>query len=224
VIVDFEATTAIRQAEITAQRRMIDRTQERFGLWPERLVGDAGYGDAKNLSWLVEERGIEPHIQVVDHSVGRNDTFERSAFSYGHEDDSHICPAGKRLRQRQKVYREDRPFVDENGMLRYRSSKLDCDACALKPRCCPTQPARKILRSVHEGARQSTRAPGISPAISPPPTPISSRAASARRSKCCSRTSSASSEWIACACEVQTAQGTSPSSQPPPKTSGKWPS
>lgn len=118
LIVDFEATTATRQAEITAQRRMIDRTQERFGLWPERLVGDAGYGDAKNLSWLVEERGIEPHIPVVDHSVGRNDTFERSAFSYGHEDDSHICPAGKRLRQRQKVYREDRPFVDENGMLR----------------------------------------------------------------------------------------------------------
>lgn len=38
-------------------------------------------------------------------------------------------------------------------MLRYRASKLDCDACALKPRCCPTQPARKILRSVHEGAR-----------------------------------------------------------------------
>ena len=30
VIVDVEATTAIRQAEVTAQRRMIDRTQERF--------------------------------------------------------------------------------------------------------------------------------------------------------------------------------------------------
>jgi transposase len=38
VIVDVEATTAIRQAEVTAQRRMIDRTQERFGLWPERLA------------------------------------------------------------------------------------------------------------------------------------------------------------------------------------------
>ena len=69
VIVDVEATTAIRQAEVTAQRRMIDRTQERFGLWPERLVGDTGYGDAKNLSWLVEERGIEPHIPVFDKSA-----------------------------------------------------------------------------------------------------------------------------------------------------------
>jgi hypothetical protein len=38
-------------------------------------------------------------------------------------------------------------------MIRYRASKHDCDACALKPKCCPTTPARKIPRSIHEGAR-----------------------------------------------------------------------
>src|SRR5712664_1888210 len=43
VIMDVEATTAVRQAEVTAQRVMIDRTQSRFGLWPERLTADAGY-------------------------------------------------------------------------------------------------------------------------------------------------------------------------------------
>src|SRR5215831_7164819 len=48
-------------------------------------------------------------------------------------------------------------FVDENGMMRYRASKLDCDGCALKPRCCPNAPARKILRSIHEGARDMAR-------------------------------------------------------------------
>lgn len=133
---------------MTAQRRTIDRTQERFGLWPERNVGDAGYGDAKILSWLLEERGIELHIPMIDHSVRRDDSFKRSDLAFDHEDDSYICTARMRLRQRQKVYREDRPFVDENGMLRYRASKLDSDACALKPRCYPTQPARKILRSV----------------------------------------------------------------------------
>ena len=50
-----------------------------------------------------------------------------------------------------------RPLVDENGMMRYRASKLDCDACSLKPRCCPNTPARKILRSIHEGARDMAR-------------------------------------------------------------------
>ena len=37
VIMDVEATTAVRQAEVTAQRTMIERTPERFGVWPERL-------------------------------------------------------------------------------------------------------------------------------------------------------------------------------------------
>jgi len=36
VIVDVEASRAIRQAEVGSARTMLDRTQERFGLWPAR--------------------------------------------------------------------------------------------------------------------------------------------------------------------------------------------
>src|SRR5207237_1315542 len=81
VIVDVEATTAVRQAEVTAQRRMIDRTQEHFGLWPGRLAGDAGYGSAENLAWLVHERGIEPHIPVFDKSQRTDGTLSRHDFA-----------------------------------------------------------------------------------------------------------------------------------------------
>lgn len=42
-------------------------------------------------------------------------------------------------------------------MVRYRASQIDCEPCPLKPRCCPKAPARKILRSVHEGARDMAR-------------------------------------------------------------------
>ncbi|SFL08193.1 Transposase DDE domain-containing protein, partial [Mesorhizobium albiziae] len=49
------------------------------------------------------------------------------------------------------------PAVDDIGMVRYRARKADCDACALKARCCPKAPARKILRSIHEGARDMAR-------------------------------------------------------------------
>ena len=83
--------------------------------------------------------------------------LQRADFTYDHERDLYTCPGGKELRQRQKVYRMPRPLVDENGLMRYRASKLDCDACALKPRCCPNTPARKILRSIHEGARDMAR-------------------------------------------------------------------
>ena len=157
VIVDVEATTAIRQAEVTAQQRMIDRTQERFDLWPDRLAADAAYGSAENLAWLVHERGIEPHIPVFDKSQRTDGTYSRDDFAYDHKRDCYICPAGKELRQRQKIYRVPRPFVDENGMTRYRASKLDCQACSLKPQCCPNAPARKVLRSIHEGARDLAR-------------------------------------------------------------------
>jgi hypothetical protein len=66
MIMDVEATTAVRQVEVTAQRIMLDRTQKRFGLWPERLAADSGHGDAANLVWLVHERGIEPRIPVFE--------------------------------------------------------------------------------------------------------------------------------------------------------------
>jgi hypothetical protein len=72
---------------------MIERTHERFGLWPERLAADAGYGDAPNLTWLVHERDVRPHFPVFGKSARRNGTFERSAFTYDHQDDSYVCPA-----------------------------------------------------------------------------------------------------------------------------------
>src|ERR1700739_2266032 len=47
IIVDVEATTAIRQAEVLAAKRMIERSLERFDLYPSRLMGDSAYGSAK---------------------------------------------------------------------------------------------------------------------------------------------------------------------------------
>src|SRR5437868_6884618 len=157
VILDVEATTAVRQAEATAQQRMIDRTQDRFGLWPERLAAGPAYRSAAQLAWLVHERAIETHIPVFDKSQRTDGTFSRDDFAYDRERDCYICPAGKELRKRQKIYRVPRPLVDEDGMMRYRASKLDCESCPLKPHCCPTAPARKIPRSIHEGARDMAR-------------------------------------------------------------------
>jgi transposase len=49
VIVDVEATTAVRQAEVGAAQTMLTRTAETFGLWPERLIADTGYGSSAML-------------------------------------------------------------------------------------------------------------------------------------------------------------------------------
>jgi transposase len=85
VIVDVEASTAVRQAEVTAAKTMIARTEERFDLYPERLAGDAAYGSAEMLGWLVHDRGIEPHVTVFDKSKRRDGSFSRDDFTYDHE-------------------------------------------------------------------------------------------------------------------------------------------
>ena len=47
--------------------------------------------------------------------------------------------------------------VHEGRTLLYRASKLGCDACPLKPQCCPKEPSRKIPRDIHEHARDVAR-------------------------------------------------------------------
>jgi hypothetical protein len=66
VILDVEASRAVRQAEAGASRTMIDRTARRFGLKPKRLAADGAYGSAANLAWLVKKRQIEPRVRQVE--------------------------------------------------------------------------------------------------------------------------------------------------------------
>ena len=149
VIVDVEASRAVRQAEVGAARTMIERTEARFGLRPQRLAGDTAYGAAPMLNWLVEEKRIAPHIPVIDKSKREDGTFSRSDFRYDAGMDAYHCPAGKELRTSGTVH--------EGTTLLYRASKLDCDRCSLKSRCCPKEPARKIPRNIHERARDVAR-------------------------------------------------------------------
>jgi hypothetical protein len=60
VIVEVEASSAVRQAEIIAAKTMITRAHDRFDLQPLRLAADTGYGSAEMLDWLVNKEGIEP--------------------------------------------------------------------------------------------------------------------------------------------------------------------
>jgi transposase len=151
IIVDVEATTAIRQAEVLAAKRMIDGAMERFDLYPARLMGDSAYGSAEMLGWLVDQHGIEPHVTVFDKSARKDGTFSREDFRYDHERDVYFCPGGKTLTTTGTL-------VNDDATILYRATKHDCAGCALKSTCCPNSPVRKVPRSIHEGARDIARA------------------------------------------------------------------
>lgn len=76
--------------------------------------------------------------------------FSRADFSYDHEGDVYFCPAGKMLICKGTL-------VNDGATLLYRASRYDCDVCALKSQRCPNAPARKVPRSVYEGARDVAR-------------------------------------------------------------------
>jgi transposase len=158
VIMDVEATTAVRQAEVTAAKTMIDRTADTFEVSPSRLAADTGYGSAEMLGWLVDERAIEPHIPVFDKSERTDGTFSRADFVYDQEGDLYICPTGKQLRKHRRPFAVPRSGVTKDNTVLYRASQRDCGACALKAKCCPNTPARKVPRSIHEAARDKARA------------------------------------------------------------------
>ena len=85
IIMDVEASRAIRQAEVGASHTMIERTAACFGIKPEWLVGDTAYGSAPNLNWLVNEQKIAPYIPVVEKSKREDGVFSREDFAFDDE-------------------------------------------------------------------------------------------------------------------------------------------
>jgi hypothetical protein len=149
VIVDVEATPARTYDEVAATKMMIERTEQTFGLKPDRLAADTAYGTGKFLGWLVGT-GITPQIPVWDKSNREDGTFSRSDFTFDRDRNVYVCPADKLLKTTGNV--------GDDHAVRYRASKLDCGACPLKPRCCPNTPSRKVTRDLHEDARDHARA------------------------------------------------------------------
>jgi transposase len=156
VIVDVEASVVTKTAEVEATKMMINRVEEKFAMKPRRLVGDTNYGVAAMLGWLVDEKGIAPHVPVWDKSEHHDGTFSRTDFFFDAANNRYVCPAGKYLKPAQGGQAKT-PF-------RYRASVQDCRLCELKPQCCPNMIIRKIDRSPYEPARDVARAIGKTPA------------------------------------------------------------
>ena len=150
IIMDVEASRAIRQAEVGASQTMIERTEACFGIKPEWLAADTAYGSAANLDWLVNKQRIAPHIPVIDKSQREDGTFSREHFIYDEVRDIYTCPAGKTL--------TTTGHISTDHAIRYLVSVPECRACPLKAKCCPNMPARRIVRDVNEAARDVARA------------------------------------------------------------------
>jgi hypothetical protein len=143
VIVDVAATPARTYDEVAVTRTMLERTQARLALKPNRLAADTAYGTGKFLGFLKAQR-IAPHMPVWNKAQRTDGTVSRSDLTYDAERDVYTCPAGKTLRSTGRV--------SADNTRRHLASVPDCSACPLKPRCCPNTIHRKVTRDVHEDA------------------------------------------------------------------------
>lgn len=157
VILDVEATPAHRTAEVESTKLMVDRVEELFDLKPERLIADTAYGSAPMLGWMVDEKGIEPHVPVWDKTERKDGTFQREDFEWNAMANEYRCPAGKSLRCQRRPFKNPRGVITKANTIIYRTSEKDCAVCPMKERCCPNMPMRKITRSIHEAARDVAR-------------------------------------------------------------------
>ena len=148
IIVDVEATPTRISKEVDATETMIERTQGRFGLKPERIAGDVAYGTGEMLGWLVEH-DITPHIPVWDRSeVAAAGKFARADFAYTSDRNLYICPGGKELKTSGTVH--------DGTTLKYIAKRSDCSRCPLKPQCTDGR-ERRLSRDVNQEARDYTQ-------------------------------------------------------------------
>lgn len=157
VILDVEATPAHRTAEVESTKVMVERVEQRFDLTPQRLIGDTAYGTAPMLAWMVEDKGIEPHVPVWDKTQRKDGSFSISDFEWNAKTQEYCCPQGHSLRNERRAFKNPRSHITRAETVIYRASKSDCAECPMKSCCCPNTPMRKIARSIHESARDVAR-------------------------------------------------------------------
>src|SRR4029453_15717805 len=94
VILDVQATPAHRTAEVASAKTMTDRVEEIFHITPERLIGDTAYGAAAMLAWMVDHKGIEPHVPMWEKWQRNDHTLSSSEFQWNADLDESRCPQG----------------------------------------------------------------------------------------------------------------------------------
>ena len=112
------------------------------------------------LEWMVNTKGIEPHVPVKDQSERDDGTYSRSDFLWDEAADEYRCPEGQPLKRNWRPFKTPRIHITKADQIIYRSSKKHCTSCPMKPQCCPNTPIRKIPRSIYEPARDVARAIG----------------------------------------------------------------
>jgi hypothetical protein len=84
------------------------------------------------LEWLVQEKGIEPHVPVWEKAERDDGTFSIGDFRWDEDADEYRCPQGQPLRSQWRAFSKPRSHITQADSIIYRSSQHACAKCPLK--------------------------------------------------------------------------------------------
>ena len=155
IVIGVEASPARFSAETAAAKQMIAAAKTRFGLQPESLGADKGYGSAEFVDWLWDQ-GVAPHIPLIDRRNQTKGAFTKDDFTYLPTENAYRCPAGKLLHYA-GLGRQAQQHI-------YRSTPTQCGPCPEKSKC-TNGTVRKLGVSWYEAARNRAQALVDTPAF-----------------------------------------------------------
>ena len=157
VIVDVEATRSIRgRPKLVPCAPCWIGSKRALASIQSASLRTRHMGSGPMLGWLVD-RGIAPHIPVIDKAGPSDGTWTRADFEWDPDNDQYVCPEGQELKQYRRNYSDPNRGPTGKGVAKYRALKLTCQDCPSKARCCPNMDFRSITREQHEDARQVAR-------------------------------------------------------------------
>ena len=128
----------------------VERIEANLDQKPQQMVVDGGFTHQGTVE-AMEQRDIELIGSLTDRRIVTEAMLRQrgvapecfpSAFTYDAEQNHYSCPAGKVLRY------EGREKQNGNTRHRYRAATADCQACPLRPHCCPdSRKGRSLVRT-----------------------------------------------------------------------------
>lgn len=156
VIVAADVTTEANDRNQLAT--MVEKTEENAQKEVTEVIADSGYSSYENYEYL-DKVGKEAFVPDQYLEKVKNKEYERKEnkyhkenFTFKKEDNSYICPEGKRL----KLYKRG---ADDRGKTKrvhaiYRGT--ECQGCSVK-HLCTSQKARTVARELREELQEKAR-------------------------------------------------------------------
>ncbi len=155
VITAAEVTPGdVNEAHMLAD--LIDEHGENTQKQDEVVVADSQYGTTQNYLEC-HDRGIEAHMPSLNAAHNKKGMFSEKLFIYNPQDDTYLCPAGKRL--------SCRKYSKTTNSFEYRCLTRLCKLCALRNQCTTSsKTGRTILRHLRYDEIQHMREKALKPA------------------------------------------------------------